>query len=104
MLVEIAWNCIGWQSFLFFILTGWVALQGDSYTFKSKIKAWMIGFLGTFLINLIRITIVVLISVYLNQILAHIFHEYGSILFVILWLFFFWWFSFKFVLEEKTSH
>ena len=31
-LVEIAWNCIGWQSLIFFLLTAWVGLQGDRYT------------------------------------------------------------------------
>lgn len=100
LMVEIAWNCLGWQSLLFFVLTGWVGLQGDSYTLGSKIKAWIIGFLGTFLINLIRISIVVLITVYLNQFLAQVFHEYASILFVLLWLFFFWWYSYRYVLVD----
>src|SRR3990167_11415716 len=30
-LAEIVWNCIGWQSLLFFIITAFVGLQGDKY-------------------------------------------------------------------------
>lgn len=102
-LIEIAWNCIGWQSLLFFILTGWVGFQGDQYTRASKLKAWIIGLLGTFLVNLLRIVIVVLIAYYFGQNVAILFHDYGSTFTVIAWLFFFWWFSYSFVLEEKAG-
>lgn len=102
-LIEIAWNCIGWQSLLFFILTGWVGFQGDRYTNWSKLKAWVIGFLGTFLVNLLRITVVVLLAYYFGQNVAIIFHDYGSTLAVIGWLFFFWWLVYSFVLEEKIT-
>src|SRR4030043_1013003 len=97
-LIEIAWNCIGGASFLFFILTSWIGLQGDRYSNFSKIKAWVIGFLGTFLVNLVRIAIVTLIAFYFGQNIAIIFHDYGSTLFVIIWLLFFWWFSYSFIL------
>ncbi len=100
-LIEIAWNCIGWQSLLFFILTAWIGLQGDRYTLVSKIKAWLLGFFGTMLVNLFRITIVVLITYYFGQNTGIIFHDYGLTLAVLAWLFFFWWFSYSFVLEEK---
>lgn len=100
-LIEIAWNCIGWQSLLFFILTGWVGFQGDRYTNWSKIKAWVIGFLGTFIVNLLRITVIVLLAYYFGQNVAIIFHDYGSTLAVIGWLFFFWWFSYSYVLEDR---
>lgn len=100
-LVEIAWNCIGWQSLLFFLLTAWVGLQGDRYTGVSKIKAWVIGFLGTFLVNIFRIAAVSVIAYYFGQNVAIIFHDYGSTLAVIAWLFVFWYFTYAFVLEER---
>ncbi len=103
LLIEIAWNCIGWQSLLFFILTGLVGFSGERYTLFSKIKAWVIGFLGTFLVNLLRITIVVLVSYYIGQSAAIVVHDYGSLLAVVCWLFFFWWFAYAFVLEEKDK-
>lgn len=102
-LIEIAWNCIGWQSLVFFLLTAWVGFQGDQYQMLSKIKAWMIGFLGTFLINLLRIAIVAVIAYFFGQNVASIFHDYGSTLAVLAWLFLFWWFSYSFVLEEKHA-
>lgn len=102
-LIEIAWNCIGWQSLLFFIITALVGLQGDKYTNISKIKALVIGLSGTFLVNLVRIGLVTLIAYYFGQTVAIIFHDYGSTLAVVLWLLFFWWFSYSYVLEEKGN-
>lgn len=100
LLVEIAWNCVGWQSLLFFILTGWVGLQGDRYTGGSKMKAFTIGLLGTFLVNIFRITIVILAAIYFGQTIAEVVHQFGSILAILIWLIFFWWFTYQFVLEE----
>ena len=102
-LIEIAWNCVGWQSLLFFLLTGWIGFQGDRYTNWSKVKAWIIGFLGTFLVNLLRIAVVALIAYYFGQNVAIYFHDYGSTLAVIGWLFVFWWFSYSFILETKDN-
>jgi len=101
-LIEIAWNCVGWQSILFFIITGWVGFQGDKYTNNSKYKAWLIGFLGTTIMNLFRIAIIVVFAYYLNQQVAMIVHDYGSMFFTMGWLFFYWWFSYSYVLEEKN--
>lgn len=100
-LIEVAWNCIGWQSMLFFVLTAWVGFQGEKYSLVSKIKAWMIGFLGTLLVNLLRITIIVLLAYYFGSQVALVFHDYGSTFMIIGWLFFFWWFVYKYVLDER---
>lgn len=101
MLIEIAWNCIGWQSLLFFVITCWIGFQGERYTLLSKLKAWLIGFLGTFLINLLRISLVVLVALFFGQKVAIIIHDYGSLLVIIGWLFFFWYFTYAFILEKK---
>ncbi|OGZ60508.1 MAG: hypothetical protein A2919_02460 [Candidatus Spechtbacteria bacterium RIFCSPLOWO2_01_FULL_43_12] len=102
-IAEIIWNCIGWQSLLFFLITAVIGLQGDKYTNLSKFKALIIGALGTFLINIFRIVVVVISAYEFNQSVATIIHEYASTLAVILWLFFFWWFSFGYVLEEREG-
>ena len=99
---EIIWNCIGWQSILFFAITAYIGLQGDRYTNVSKLKALVLGLLGTFWINIIRIAAVVLVAYQFGQLPASIVHDYASILAVILWLFFFWWFTYAYVLEEKN--
>lgn len=101
-LAEIVWNCIGWQSLLFFAITAFIGLQGDKYTNLSKLKAFVIGVLGTFLINILRIVVVVLVAYKFGQFPAIVVHDYGSILAVIAWLFVFWWFTFTFVLEERS--
>ena len=98
--VTISWNCIGWQSFILFLLTLLTGLQGP-YTVYSKMQTVLIGFLGTFLMNITRISIVVLLAHFINQTTATIFHDYFSTLMTIVWLFFFWWFSFTYVLERK---
>ena len=69
----------------------------------SKFKAFILGALGTFWINIIRIAIVVVVAYQFGQLPATIVHDYGSILAVILWLFFFWWFVYSFVLVEKVD-
>lgn len=102
-IAEIVWNCIGWQSILFFIITAFVGLQGDKYTAFSKVKALVIGALGTFLINIFRIVVVVLVAYQFGQLPATIVHDYGALLAVIGWLFFFWWFSYSYVLEDKST-
>ena len=101
-IAEIVWNCIGWQSLLFFIITAFIGLQGDKYTNVSKIKALIIGALGTFWVNILRIVVVVLAAYFFGQSTGLIIHNYGSLLAVILWLFFFWWFTYSFVLEERS--
>lgn len=99
---EIVWNCIGWQSLLFFVITAYIGLQGDKYNNLSKLKALIIGALGTFWVNILRIVVVVLAAYFFGQGTALIIHDYGALLVVIVWLFFFWWFTYAYVLEEKS--
>lgn len=101
-IAEIVWNCIGWQSVLFFIITAVVGLQGDKYLMTSKLKALAIGLLGTFLVNIVRIVMIVLSAYYLGHGISLFLHDYGSLLLFIGWLFLYWWFVFGFVLEEKN--
>jgi len=102
-IAEIVWNCIGWQSLLFFGITAFIGLQGDRYSNLSKLKALIIGALGTFWINILRIVLVIFVAYNFGQLTATIVHEYVSLLAVILWLFFFWWLSYSFVLEERGA-
>ena len=103
-IAEIVWNCIGWQSILFFVITALIGLQGDKYTAFSKFKAFLIGVFGTFLVNIFRIAFVVLVAYYFGQLPASIVHDYGSLLATIGWLFGFWWFVYSFVLEERNEN
>jgi len=96
------WNCIGWQSLLLLLITLVVGLRGN-YTLVSKIETVLIGLLGTFIVNLLRLTLIVILLAYSRPLFAVVYHDYLAAIITILWLFGFWWFSYSFVLEEKTD-
>lgn len=98
--VTISWNCIGWQSFILLCITFFTGLQG-SYQILGKIQTILIGVLGTFLMNILRISFVVIIAHRISPMAGLIFHDYFSTLMIILWLLFFWWFSYTFVLTRE---
>src|SRR5687767_14638296 len=52
--VFISWNCVGWQSFILLVFTLLAGLPGP-YTGWSKFQCLLIGVLGTFLFNLLRL-------------------------------------------------
>jgi len=99
---KLSWNCIGWQSLLLFLLTLPVGFKGGEYTFFSKLEAFLIGILGTFLINLLRIAFTVVLLVISRPLFAIVFHDYLAAVMTIIWLVVFWWFAYGFVLEERV--
>ncbi|OGV89163.1 hypothetical protein A2Z41_02395 [Microgenomates group bacterium RBG_19FT_COMBO_39_10] len=94
------WNCLGWQSLLLFLITIVFGLRGN-YSFWSSFETFLIGLLGTFLVNLLRLVFVVLLLAYSRPLFAVVYHDYLAAIMTILWLFVFWWFSYSFVLNEK---
>lgn len=99
---KMTWNCLGWQSILLLGVTFAVGLRGR-YKFWSKAEAVLIGLLGTFLINLLRIVIIVLFLAFAPPVFAVIYHDYLAAIVTIIWLLGFWWFSYAYVLEEKNT-
>lgn len=99
-MVEIIWNCVGWQSLLMLLITGIVGLRGG-FTLFSKIKALSLGIVGTVIINIIRITLVIVFFQNVDYRLALMFHDYGALLSNTGWLLLFWWFSYAYILEDK---
>lgn len=98
---QMTWNCLGWQSLLLFLITLLFGLQGN-YTLQSKIEAVLIGLLGTFFVNLLRLTIIVFLLAYSRPLFAIVYHDYLAAIVTIIWLFGFWYFSYSCVLEEKS--
>ena len=96
--VFISWNCVGWQSFLLFTVTLATGFQG-SFSRRSKIEAIVLGFLGIFLMNLLRIASVAVVAFYFGTSPALIYHDYGGTVMILLFLFGFWWFSHGWLLE-----
>jgi exosortase/archaeosortase family protein len=99
--VRVTWNCLGWQSFLLLIVSMLVGFRGD-YSVKSKIQVVALGLSGTFLINIFRIVFTAALVGWWSRLFAILFHNYFMTFVSILWLLFFWWFSYAYVLEEKV--
>lgn len=98
--IYLIWNCVGWQTLVLFIVTLITGLSGR-HTRSSKLQALLIGIIGTYLINVIRLVGVVAIYILVGRPFGVVFHDYFSNIFSLSWLFFFWWFSFKYVLIER---
>lgn len=98
--VHLSWNCIGWQGMLLLLITFVGGFQGD-YTTLSKVEAALIGILGTFEVNLLRMAITSLLAVYHGQLFAIIFHDYFAAFVFIVWLIVYWWFVYAFVLQQS---
>lgn len=82
--------------------TVFTGLSG-AHTKLSKIEALTIGVLGVFILNVFRLTTVVLVYQVFGRLVGIIYHDYFTTLLVIGFLFLFWGFSYGFVLEEREK-
>lgn len=100
--VYIAWNCVGWQSFILYAGTLVTGMQGP-FSRMSKFETLVVGLLGTYLVNLFRITSVALVAFWFGHVPAVIYHDYGGTVLILIWLFAFWWFSHGWLLEPLSE-
>lgn len=100
--VVVAWNCLGWQSLLLILATFLTGLTGK-FTFLSKLEVLVVGLMGTFLLNMGRLVGIFVLFYYGNKAVAMAFHDYGSVVLTILWLFGLWYYAFHFVLQSKNA-
>ncbi|MBI4317563.1 MAG: exosortase/archaeosortase family protein [Chloroflexi bacterium] len=100
-LVYISWNCIGWQSFVLFLVTLITGLRGQ-YTWVSKIHCLALGAVGTFMMNLVRIVIVSVVAFYFGRMPAILFHDYVGTLLIVVWLLVFWFSAYTAILERPA--
>jgi len=100
-ILMMSWNCLGWQSLVLFIVSIVIGFSAGKYTLASKLEATLFGLLGTFLMNLLRIVFTVILLVVSKPLYAIVFHDYLAAVSTVVWLIFFWWFSYKYILEEK---
>ena len=100
--VQIQWNCLGWQSLLLLGISFGFGFDGD-FSILSKLECILAGILGTFLINIFRMVFIVIGAYFINSLFALLVHDYFAALTTIIWLIFFWWFAYKYVLEEKIE-
>lgn len=100
--VDLAWNCLGWQSMLIFVISIVAGLR-KKFSNISRLESIMFGFFGTLLINIFRMSTIAAGSYYLSNIFVLIIHDYLAVVISTMWLMFFWWFSYRYVLEEKVN-
>ena len=98
--IYVSWICVGWQSAVLYAATVLVGLRGP-YTTKSKLLVLFAGIEGTFLINLLRETSVILVNMYVGELAAILYHDYGGTIILITWLVLFWYLVYAFVLRHK---
>ena len=97
--VYISWNCVGWQSFILFGITLITGLQGRIPR-KRKIQVIALGLLGTFWMNLLRMSSVALVAYFFGRLPAVIFHDYGGTFMILVWLVVFWYALFTYFLAD----
>lgn len=102
MAIELQWNCLGWQSMIFLAVSLIVGLRGK-YTIISKAETVLLGIIGTFLINIFRMALIVALAFYWSRTAALLMHDYFATLVALLWIIFFWWFSYRFLLEPRKE-
>ena len=98
--VFVSWICVGWQSAALYAATLLVGLRGP-YTNKSKLLVLFLGIEGTFLINLLREASVILVNMYIAELAAILYHDYGGTIILITWLIVFWYLAYALVLKHK---
>ena len=99
-ILRMNWNCLGWQSLILFIVSSFVGFSGGEFSFSSKLQTLVFGLLGVFWVNILRISTTVILAVYYDPIFRVLFHDYLAAFVTVIFLSFFWWFAYKFVLEE----
>jgi exosortase/archaeosortase family protein len=95
----ISWNCVGWQTVLFLLVSMATGLQGE-YTLRSRLETVALGVLGIAMLNVLRITVVAIVAYAFGQLPAVIVHDYGSVLATVAFLMAFWAFAYNVVLER----
>jgi exosortase/archaeosortase family protein len=94
----ISWNCIGWQSLILFGVSLISGLRGGR-GIESRVQVVVIGTAGTMLLNLARVALVALIAATIGVGPAVLFHDYGGTLMFVAFLFAFWAFAQRWLLE-----
>src|SRR5713226_6692439 len=97
----ISWNCIGWQSLILFGVSLLTGLRGG-HTLEARVQVMLIGVAGTMLLNLLRVSAVAAIAATVGVAPAILFHDYGGTILFVGFLFAFWVFAQRWILDSRT--
>jgi len=87
--VFLSWNCLGWQSAVLLGISLVSGLRGEM-PWETRLQVVLLGAAGTYLVNLARIVLVLLIAADWGYVPAVVFHDYAGLLLPLIWLFGFW--------------
>jgi exosortase/archaeosortase family protein len=97
----ISWNCIGWQSLVLFGVSLISGLRGG-HSLESRTQVVCIGVAGTMLLNLLRVSAVAAIAATVGVTPAVLFHDYAGTILFVGFLFAFWAFAQRWVLDARS--
>jgi exosortase/archaeosortase family protein len=95
-------TCLGWQSLLLLGLSLLVGLRGP-YSAAARVQVVLVGLLGTFLVNLARMSLVAVIAAWGGFVPAVLVHDYAGTALIVLWLFGFWAVSQRWILASGEA-
>ncbi len=98
----ISWNCVGWQTLIFLLVSLPSGLQGE-HTRRSKIEVVLLGVFGILVLNVLRVAVVGLVALRFGQLPAVIVHDYGSVIATVAFLMAFWAVAYDRVLEPAGA-
>jgi exosortase/archaeosortase family protein len=87
--IFLSWNCLGWQSAILLGI-GMVTGLRREMPLETRLQVVLLGIAGTYLVNLARIVVVLVIAATAGYVPAVVFHDYAGLLLPLLWLFGFW--------------
>jgi exosortase/archaeosortase family protein len=98
----ISWNCIGWQSLVLFGISLLSGLRGG-HSVEARVQVVCIGVAATMLLNLVRVAAVAGIAATIGVAPAVLFHDYGGTILFVGFLFAFWMFAQRWILDSRAS-
>jgi exosortase/archaeosortase family protein len=98
----ISWNCIGWQSLVLFGISLLSGLRGG-HSAEARVQVVCIGVAATMLLNLVRVAAVAGIAATIGVAPAVLFHDYGGTILFVGFLFSFWMFAQRWILDSRAS-
>jgi len=103
LLLDVASDCTGIQGVLAFGLLGSMALIDVKAKLSRLIPLLAIGFVGVFLINILRLLVVFLAFDFLGTSIGNTVHVYAGYTLFIVWVLIFWGLAFKYMSPRPAT-
>ena len=100
--ILLSWNCLGWQSAVLLVISLISGLRGEM-PWETRLQVVLLGAAGTYLVNLARIVLVLLIAADWGYVPAVVFHDYAGLLLPLFWLFSFWFAVQRLLVREAVA-